>query len=371
MNKNPTILIIDDHPLNLKLLESALKKNGYCIITASNGPLSRKLARTDLPDLILLDIMMPGENGFEVIRHLKRDARTSFIPVIFLTARDDLEAKIKGFDLGAVDYISKPFHTKEVLARIGLHMKLSLATNSLVACQAEKLKQIKWAQNSLLITPCDLPKAHFGIDYTSLQEAGGDFYDVLQISDDIFGYFVGDIAGHDIATSYLTAALKALLRQNCIPIYEPIESMKIINDVLLQILPDEKYLTACYARLNRKKNIMTIVNGGHPPALYLPRNGKGVLMNIPGDILGIFKEVCLCSKDIKVNPGDRFFIFTDGLIEKSGKRKVWTASLSKLLRLCCELDKIPIQESVNKLKELVLDDTHMPEDDVIIMGIEV
>ena len=97
----------------------------------------------------------------------------------------------------------------------------------------------------------------------------GDFYDILSISDRITAYFVADFSGHDIQISYMTASVKALLAQNCTPVYSPAESMKMINDVLVEIMPDGKYLTACYMHLNRATHKLTIINAGHPPVVVL------------------------------------------------------------------------------------------------------
>lgn len=365
------ILVVDDSPVNLKLLQNVLIREGYAVFTAENGPLSRQLALEYQPDLILLDIMMPDENGFEVIRQLKKNSRTSSIPVIFLTGKDKLDDKITGFDLGAVDYITKPFHVKEVLARVRLHLRLSLATNSMIAVQTEKLKQLQHAQRSMMIKPEDLPAAGFGVCYLSLLEAGGDIYDVLKISDEIFGYFVGDVSGHDIATSYITAAVKALLKQNCTLVYEPMESMKMINDVLMEVLSDGKYLTASYVRLNRRTKQMSVINSGHLPVVYIPVNKEARLIESEGDILGIFNNACFGRRDIVVEKGDRFFMYTDGLIEKPGQKKVWAQGLQELLKACEQIKKIPVRESAEKLKHLMLGQSYLPEDDILVLGVEI
>lgn len=369
--QNLTVLLVDDEPIGIKVLERTLKKEGYHVIIAHDGPEARILASQYQPDLILLDIIMPGEDGFEVIQRLKEDPRTVHIPVIFLTGKDGLDSKMTGFDLGAVDYITKPFHGQEVLARVRLHLKLSLATNSLISSQAEKLRQIKDAQASMLVAPDDLPGARFGVYYQTLLEAGGDFYDVLQISDEIYGYFVADVSGHDIATSYITSAVKALLNQNCIPIYQPAESMRMINNVLEEILQEGKYLTACYARLNRKSETMSLINCGHPPAVYIPQNGEIELIHLKGDVLGAFRDVFFELREIHVQKGDRFFIYSDGLIERPGDKNVWTEGMNDLLKACRELRDIPIMDSAVRLRDMMHETTTAFEDDIVVLGIEV
>ena len=356
--KKFSVLVVDDNLLNLKLLATTLDNHGYKTFTALDGPTARHFAENESPDIILLDVKMPGEDGFEVITKLKQNPLTASIPVIFLSGVNELESKLTGFDLGAVDYITKPFHPLEVLARVQLHLKLSVATNSLIINQADKLKQITEAQSSMLITPETQPKAGFG-----------DFYDVLPVSEDIYGYFVADFSGHDIKTSYLTSSVKALLKQNCTPVYRPMESIKIINDVLLKILPEDKFLTACYTCLNRKTRNVTIISAGHPPVVYAAVKGKPKLIHLKGDVLGSFPDVAFGQKQLKVNPGDRFYIYSDGLIESSKQKR--PSSDSDLLEACRTVAETPIREAPEKIVDLMGKNTAACEDDVIVLAIEV
>lgn len=366
-----TILVVDDNPLNVKMLETPLAKEGYKILTANDGPAARATALEEVPDLILLDIQMPGETGFDVIKFLKGKATTASIPVLFLTGVSELDSKLEGFELGAVDYITKPFHPREVIARVRLHLKLSIATNSLIKSQADKLRQLTEAQTAMLTTPDQHPEANFGVHYLALHEAGGDFYEVLPISDGIYGYFVADFSGHDIKTSYLTTSVKGLLKQNCSPIYQPGESIKMINDVLVEILPTGKYLTACYVRLNRKRKEITIINAGHPPVCYIPVDGDPQLIKMDGDVIGIFNEVLFGVQTLKVQSGDRFYLYTDGIIESPGKKVVWTEGAERMLDVCKEVGKLPIREAPKKIMDIMCPDIASLEDDIVVVGFEV
>ncbi len=369
---NPlSILVVDDNPLNVKLLETSLSKEGYKILKAFNGETARKIATEDQPNLILLDIQMPGENGFDVIKYLKNHSTTTSIPVLFLTGVSEIDSKLTGFELGAVDYIIKPFHPLEVLARVRLHLKLSIATNSLIATQANKLKQLTEAQTSLLTTPEEHPEAHFGVYYHAMLEAGGDFYEALPISNNIYGYFVADFSGHDISISYLTASVKALLTQNCTPVYRPVESIKMINDVLVEILPLGKYLTACYAKLNRKTKQMTIINAGHPPVVHVPVEGKPKLIEMDGDVLGCFKDVLFGEYNVKVAQGDRFYLYSDGIIESNAEKIVWTEGAKKMLSACDSVRNCSILDAPEEIKNILTKDISEQEDDIVILGIEV
>lgn len=125
------ILIADDTPASLSLLASVLEPQGYEVLTASNGKDALKIANRALPDLILLDVMMPGHDGFVVCQMLKREIETQHIPVIFITSRDETASVLNGFRVGAVDYISKPFQAEEVVTRVATHLKVGRLTRDL------------------------------------------------------------------------------------------------------------------------------------------------------------------------------------------------------------------------------------------------
>jgi len=145
--KKPKVLIVivDDTPENIQVLMGTLK-DAYAIVAAVNGEKALKMAGADPPpDLILLDIMMPGMDGFEVCQRLKADTNTQDIPVIFLSALDDTVNKVKGFEMGAVDYISKPFQPEEVIVRVNTHLTINRLKQSL----AEKNRELQ-SYNQLL-----------------------------------------------------------------------------------------------------------------------------------------------------------------------------------------------------------------------------
>jgi putative two-component system response regulator len=134
--KLPTILVVDDTPANLGVLFDILDRVGYEVLVSQNGLSAINRARHTQPDLILLDVMMPDMDGFEACRHLKADARTQHIPIIFMTALSETVNKVTGFSLGAVDYITKPFQVEEVLARVRTHLTLQQLHNELKAKNA-------------------------------------------------------------------------------------------------------------------------------------------------------------------------------------------------------------------------------------------
>ena len=130
--EQPKILIVDDIPANLTLLSNALEPEGYQILAAPSGKVALNIAHRVLPDLIILDVLMPGMDGFETCRRLKKEESTRAIPVIFITAKGETEGVVEGFRAGGVDYIAKPFEQEEVLVRVETHLKINRLTQELL-----------------------------------------------------------------------------------------------------------------------------------------------------------------------------------------------------------------------------------------------
>lgn len=129
--RNANVLIVDDKPENLDLLCQALEPEGYNVLVAPNGEVALKIATRIQPDLILLDIMMPGIDGFEVCRRLKTNPVTADVPVIFITAHTDTKKMVEGFQAGGVDYITKPFQHEEVRIRVRNHLTIKFLQDGL------------------------------------------------------------------------------------------------------------------------------------------------------------------------------------------------------------------------------------------------
>ncbi|MES9900675.1 MAG: HD domain-containing phosphohydrolase [Sedimenticola sp.] len=144
------ILVVDDISENIKLLKALLTRSGYKVRPASNGAQALAAVNVKKPDLILLDIKMPGMDGFEVCQHLQNDDRTKDIPIIFVTASTDMKGLTKGFHLGAVDYITKPFREEEVLARVATHLELASMRKNLEGLVSERTQQLNSALQSVI-----------------------------------------------------------------------------------------------------------------------------------------------------------------------------------------------------------------------------
>jgi signal transduction histidine kinase len=144
------VLIVDDTPTNLEVISEALSNAGFDVAIAISGDRALQQIERCLPDLILLDVMMPGIDGFETCRRLKANQRTRHIPIIFMTALADTDSKVQALELGAVDYIAKPFHEKEVLARVTTHLQLSYLTKTLAKQVVQTNLELQASQLQLI-----------------------------------------------------------------------------------------------------------------------------------------------------------------------------------------------------------------------------
>ncbi len=360
----PKILIVDDQEINRIVLAEILKRQGYAVIEAENGPSARERAREELPDLILLDVMMPGEQGFDTCRLLKKDPYTADIVVIFVSAVYNVESKVEGLNAGAVDYVTKPFHATEIAARVRLHLRLAMAQKELALVQAQKLEALAAAQRSIFPDPGDLPDAGFAVVRRSFAEAGGDFYDVIELGKGRHSYMVADVSGHGLGVSLTTAALKALTSQNVTAINSPGEALKTMNSVLRRILEDGRHVTACMVEVNRNTNQAEIICAGHPPALFSAAEGF-IELGQPGEPLGAFPALVVESVTTRVKRGDRLYVYTDGLIESPVTSR--SDGLAELKKRLAAKSNVPLKETL----ESVFRELDSGTDDALLMGIEV
>jgi len=364
----PKILIVDDVSSNVLMLEGILRSEGFETLIAGDGASARQISHQNQPDLILLDVLMPGETGFETCAQLKSDPATSNIPIIFLSALDDVDSKVRGLQIGGVDYLTKPVYGAEVLARVRVHLRIGEANRAFVREQQVRLDALRSAQQGILVRPADLPEACFAVFYRPMQEAGGDFYDVVRLDPDAFCYFVADVSGHGMSAAFLTSAVKALLRQYAGPLYSPEDTMRGIGSVMRQILSDEQYLTACYTRFNHRTRMLSVVSAGHPPVLVVHASGEAELIRMDSDPLGMFSSVVLHRKDLYITPGDRIFLYTDGLIETGpGGRR---AGLDFLIATCKDHRSLPLASAVEAIASTISHSCKAFSDDLLLLALE-
>lgn len=162
MESSTEIMVVDDTPANLEVISETLSSAGYRVAAAISGERALKRLHTHPPALILLDIQMPVMDGFEVCRQIKANAATANIPIIFITARSDTQSILHGFEMGAVDYISKPFQEAELLARVRTHLQLC-HVSQLYDVEREKAEQLQQLNQQLSLTQFSVDHSVDGI----------------------------------------------------------------------------------------------------------------------------------------------------------------------------------------------------------------
>jgi sigma-B regulation protein RsbU (phosphoserine phosphatase) len=317
-----SILLVDDNPTNLQVLFQTLEGAGCKLLIAKNGNGALTIAGKARPDLILLDIMMPDIDGYEVCRQLKADPATADIPVIFLSALGETGDKVKGLQLGAVDYITKPFQPDEVIARVNTHLtihRLKRQVESQKDQLEHELEVVSEVQRKLL--PKMLPEIDglkLAVHYETSRYAGGDYYDIVELSENRWGFLIADAEGHSAPAAVLMAMTCALFRAYPDSADDPAAVLHYLNQHLCKVA-DPSFMTALYAVYDAKLQTMRIARAGQPPPMiYRSAEKKAFEFDCSGIYpLGIEPyDIEVPVAETKLEPRDRFLIYTDGLTER-------------------------------------------------------
>ena len=340
-----TILAVDDDVDILDLLEISLDSDGYNVITAVNGLDAIEKAKSHVPDLILLDLMMPKMDGFEVIDNLRSNSQTRAIPVIMLTARALINEKLQGLDAGADDYITKPFDLKELTARIKAVLGRTQPTkyiNPLIGAMgdwfsetgveqlATHLKTAATIQQRLLPqAPPNLPGFDISGVLRSSTSVSGDFYDFIPFDDGCLGIVIADVRGKGIPAALLMVMIRTALRLVCRQESSPAAVIKSINDLLVIDTEPDLFATMVYGILDPKTLSFTYSNAGHCHPLHLKDRGvhnkrklgvKGTKLKIHqlrtgGMVAGSFDFAEFENETVQLECGDTILFYTDGFTE--------------------------------------------------------
>ncbi len=315
------LLLVDDNPTNLQVLYQTLETTGCKLLVAKNGETALSIAQKASPDLILLDIMMPGIDGFEVCRRLKADPNTADIPVIFLSALTDTKDKVQGLQLGAVDYVSKPFQPDEVIARVDTHLTIHRLKREVEqkkdALEAE-LEAASDVQRRLL--PKRLPEiAGFKLaaHYETSLYAGGDYYDIAEMAGNQWGFLVADAEGHSAPAAVMMAMTCALFRSYPEPPLDPGELLFFLNQHMCKVA-EPSFVTALYIVYDANHHTLKIARAGHPPPMiYRSTDKKAIEYPCSGVFpLGIDPYEQVLVTEAALQPGDRILMYTDGVTER-------------------------------------------------------
>ena len=314
-----SILVVDDTPINIGVISGALK-DSFSTKVATSGEKALAIASgKEKPDLILLDVMMPEMDGYEVCRRLKANPDTRDIPVIFLTSQTEAEDETKGFEVGAVDYIHKPFSAPVVKARVRTHLMLREAHAQIAKQLVEINIELEMArQIQLSILPSTTPKIS-GMDivarYIPMTSVAGDFYDFIVVDKSRVGILMADVSGHGLSAALIASMLQVALTAQSRHASEPAKVLAGLNQALCGKF-QHNFVTAAYVYVDLEKGTMSYGGAGHPPIL-LWRNSSGAVSQLleNGLVMGQFEDAAYTSLEVAIEAGDRFVLYTDGIPE--------------------------------------------------------
>ncbi|MCP4135125.1 MAG: SpoIIE family protein phosphatase, partial [bacterium] len=311
------LLIVEDNSGMRNFLVS-LFKNSYSLTTAVNGREGFEKARELKPDLVITDVMMPELDGNEMTRMLKEDKELKSIPVIMLTAKARVAQKIEGLEYGADDYVTKPFNSRELMARV--RSLLEKRENQRALAERNRVIEDELAVARLLqqkLMPAHLPEIsgyRAAVQYIPMDAVGGDFYD-FKTNEDSIELFIADVSGHGLPGAFLSMITKMAFEN----IRERSSTKNVlyqINDVICRYTVQNNFVTAFYCIINRDTNVMKFSSAGHfPQFIYRESNNTFYDLNTKGRPLGWFSDLQLEEKEISLKADDRVILYTDGITE--------------------------------------------------------
>lgn len=330
-----TLLVVDDNEDNRYTLSRRLKREGYAKLeTAENGKLALELIRARKVDLILLDIMMPEMNGYEVLEQMKADAELRHIPVIMISAVDEIDSVVRCIELGADDYLAKPFNPTLLRARVGACLEKKRMRDDIIRHVKRMERDLEAARDiQLSMVPVDFPVAsgEQPLDvYATLQpayEVGGDFYDFFWLASDRLCVMVADVSDKGATAALHMARAKASIRFLCgreASGYMPnaAELMEAIDRELSRDNPHAMFITMLLALVDTRTGNMEWCNAGHNPPYIVSADGTvtplGGECGIP---VGIDPKFFRDPESTQLPPGASLFLYTDGVTEAMNAQK--------------------------------------------------
>src|SRR5262245_29045837 len=293
-------------------------RGDFKLSVALDGEAALRAVERSAPDLLLLDIMMPGIDGYEVCRRLRADAATRDIPIMFLSSLEDVQDKARGFELGANDYLTKPFEILEVKARVRSLLKAKAYADAVREAQERDLAIAREIQMGILPSDFAARCAGTGIDvHATIEPArsvGGDLFEVLRLPGDRLVVALGDVCGKGIPASLFMAVTVTLLRTLARQLDSPREILARLNGELAAQNPRGMFVTMTC--LDVRGNRVTCANAGHDTTLHVGASGPPrAVFPSSGTVLGLFPGQDYANETLDVAPGDSLVLYTDGVTE--------------------------------------------------------
>ncbi|MDA1193289.1 MAG: SpoIIE family protein phosphatase [Candidatus Poribacteria bacterium] len=324
------ILAVDDEPDILDLVEVTLLSEGYVVISAKDGYEAVAVAKSELPDLILLDLSMPGLDGFEVLEALRKDSATASIPIIMLTARAQISDKLRGLSSGAEDYITKPFDLAVLTERVKTALAQSnrpSVSNPLmgaltewsgeIAQLAHHLDTAAEIQRGLL--PMEMPSLS-NIDVYGMLESSlnvsGDFYDFIRLDGERVGIVIADVRGKGVPAALMMVMLRTVIRIVAREARTPAEVIKRANDFLAVETEPDLFASMVYGVLDANAQTFSYCNGGHCYPIRVNGNSNAAeTLQTGGMLVGIMEASEYEYATVSLDSNDVIVLYTDGVTE--------------------------------------------------------
>lgn len=359
----PVVLAVDDTPENLDVVRGLLVPT-YKVKVAINGATALKIAEKQPPDIILLDIMMPDMDGYEVCRRLKSNPATAAIPVIFLTAKDQTADEAEGFALGAADYIHKPVNPPILQARVKTHIALKKSMDDLnelsrALAAAKQRMEIELnvgrdiQQSMLPETVPAIAEISLCASMDAAREVGGDFYDYFMLSEDELCFCVGDVSGKGVGAALFMAMSKLLIKSRASDDRRPSRILSRVNSDLAKDNPQCMFVTVFLGVINLRTGEVTYTNAGHNSPLI--KRASGAVDTVPdrhGPVLGIEEEVEYGESRFQLEQPDVLLVFTDGITEALDHEDRLYSD-ERLLQTLAEIGELDPQSVLNGVRESV------------------
>lgn len=311
------ILVVDDDVMITGLLSEYLRKNGYQVTIACNGKEALERIKDETPNLILLDLAMPVMDGIEAMREIRKQFKSANLPIIVLSAESDKKMWARALDVGANDFIQKPFHKIEMLARIRTNLKIGDLTNKLAIRTLDLMNEQQFAikmQETVLLQEFSFEGLEIELFCHPSQKISGGFYDCFKLEHSV-SFIIGHVPGNELSSALIMFAARALLHAHAQTRKQPLAIMNIMDKLFCEMFKNtEFFLSLVFAVFDEDKEELSIVSAGHNP-VFVCTGEKIQAVESTGLPLGLGIDTLLTVSRTSFQPGAWLFICTESLIE--------------------------------------------------------